>query len=91
MKTILSAVTALMIVVGSTAAFADSGDAPQTSQPAQLNTQIASATVASDVGNEIQPVFAGQSANVSLGGGLSAEGVNRIVQTANSAPIGFAG
>ena len=55
MNALLSVATALAIIAGSTAAFADSGDAPQTSQPQVMaNETITAALLASEVGNEAQ-------------------------------------
>ena len=98
MKTILSAAAALAIIVGSSAAFADSGDGPQfgLQQPVPATgaatTVVTAAPLAHDVDNEGQAVFAGQPAVVALNGGgdfLPANGNEAPVQTANSAPVGF--
>src|SRR5271166_2560499 len=98
MKAILSAATALAIIVGSSAAFADSGDGPQfgLQQPVPATgaatTVVTAAPLTSDVDNEGQAVFAGQPAIVALNGGgdfLPAYGNEAPVQTANSAPAGF--
>jgi hypothetical protein len=98
MKTILSAFTALAIVAGSTAAFADSGDGPQFALPQPVpatgtaTTVVTAAPLAQDVGNERPAVFAGQPAIIDQNGGglLAANGNEGIVQSANSAPAGFA-
>ena len=98
MKTILSAATALAIVIVSGAAFADSGDGPQfgLQQPVPTTgaatTVVTAAPVTNDVDNEGQAVFAGQPAIVALNGGgdlLPANGNEASVQTGNSAPAGF--
>ncbi|HKM60866.1 MAG TPA: hypothetical protein VJY39_00115 [Acidisphaera sp.] len=97
MKTILSAAAALAIIVGSTAALADSGDGPQFAllQPVPATgpatTVVTAAPLASNVGNEAEPVFAGQPAVISQGTAslLPFNGNEAPVQTANSAPVGF--
>ena len=92
MKTILSAAAALAIVLGSTAAFADSGDAPQTSQPVQYgNETVTAAPLASDVNSEALPTFGGRPATVALNtdGLLPSNGNEAPVQSANSTPVGF--
>ncbi len=92
MKTILSAAAALAIIVGSSAAFADSGDAPQTSDPAPYsNETITAAPLTSNVGNEAEAVFTGPSAVIAQGTAslLPFNGNEAPVQTANSAPVGF--
>jgi len=92
MKTLLSVVAALAVVAGSTAAFADSGDAPQPQWPLtpQIET-ITAAPLARDVGSETQPVFAGQPAEIAQNtdGLLPTNGNEGMVQSANSAPPGF--
>ncbi|HME21873.1 MAG TPA: hypothetical protein VKI44_11080 [Acetobacteraceae bacterium] len=98
MKTILSAAAALAIIIGSSAAFADSGDGPQFAVPQPVpatgpsTTIVSAATVANDVGSEAQAVFAGQPAIIEQGTAslLSSNGNEGIVQSANSAPAGFA-
>ena len=98
MKTILSAATALAIVVGSSAALADSGDGPQfgLQQPVPATGPatyaLAAATLNNNVGNEREPVFGGQQAVIDQNGGggfLAANGNEAGLQTANSAPVGF--
>jgi len=93
MKTILSAAAALAIVLGSGAAFAESGDAPQNSQPVTYsNETITAASLANDVNSEALPTFGGRSAIVSLNadGLLASSGNEAGLQSANSAPVGFA-
>ena len=97
MKTILSAATALAIILGSSVALADSGDGPQFDLPQPVpaagpaTTALAAAPLTRDVGNERPADFAGQPAVVALGGGdfLPVNGNEAPVQTANSAPAGF--
>jgi len=93
MKPLLSAAMALAIIAHSAAALADSGDAPQPQWPLtpQVET-VTAAPLASDVGNERETAFAGGRAQVTYDttGLLPAAGNEAIVQTANSAPHGFA-
>jgi hypothetical protein len=97
MKYILSAATALAIIVGSSVAFADSGDGPQfgLAQPVPATgpatTVVTAAPLAHDVDIEAQPTFGGPPAIVALGGGdfLPVAGNESPLQTANSAPAGF--
>ena len=98
MKTILSAATAVAIIIGSSAAFADSGDGPQFALPqpvpatGSVTTVVDAATLNNDVGNEREAVFAGQAAEIDQGTGslLASNGNEGIVQSAASAPSGFA-
>ena len=98
MKTLLSVATALAIVAGSSAAFAESGDGPQfgLQQPmpatGAATTVVTAAPLTSDVDTEGQAVFAGQPAELTIGtAGLLPVGGNEApVQTASSAPPGFA-
>jgi hypothetical protein len=98
MKTLLSAAAALAIIVGSSAALADSGDGPQFNLPQPVpatgpaTTTIVASTLNSNVANEAEPVFAGQPAVIAQNGGggfLAANGNEAGLQTANSAPAGF--
>jgi hypothetical protein len=97
MKTILSAATALALAVGG-AAFADSGDGPQFGVPqpvpatGPVTTVVTAAPLINDVGNERPAAFASQRADIAqaLDALLPAAGNEAIVQTASSAPRGFA-
>ena len=98
MKTILPAAAALAIILGSSAALADSGDGPQfgLQQPVPptgpATYAFAASTLNNNVGNEAEPVFAGQPAAIDQNGGggfLAANGNEAGLQTANSAPAGF--
>ena len=97
MKTILPAAAALAIILGSSAALADSGDGPQfgLQQPVPATGPatyaFAASTLNNNVGNEAEPVFAGQPAVIDQNGGgfLAANGNEAGLQTANSAPAGF--
>ena len=98
MKTIMSAAAALALILGSSAALADSGDGPQfgLQQPVPATGPatyaFAAATLNNNVGNEAEPVFAGQPVLPEQNGGgglLAANGNEAGLQTANSAPVGF--
>lgn len=98
MKTLLPVATALAIIIGSSAAFADSGDGPQFDLPQPVpatgpaTTFVTAAPMTSNVDNEGPALFAGQPAVIdeSTTGLLAADGNEGILQTANSAPSGFA-
>ena len=98
MKTILSAATAVAIIIASSTAFADSGDGPQFALPqpvpatGSVTTVVSAAALSNDVGNESEAVFAGQPAVIDQGTGslLASNGNEGIVQTIASAPSGFA-
>ena len=98
MKTLLSAATALAIIVGDSAAFADSGDGPQFGVPQPVpatgsaTVAVTAAPLATDVNDSAEPVFAGVPATIDENGGggfLPQNGDAAPVQTANSAPPGF--
>ena len=98
MKTLLSVVTALAIVVGSTAALAESGDGPQFDLPQPVpatgpaTTVVTAAPMTNNVDNAAQAQFAGQPAVIDENGGgglLPMNGDAAPLQTANSAPSGF--
>ena len=98
MKILFSALTALAIAAGGTAALADSGDGPQSSMPRPRpmfdhgSVVITAAPLTHDVGNERPADFDGQPVQVThnLAVLQPATGGNEsIVQTWNSAPPGF--
>ena len=97
MKRFLSIATALAIVAGNTAAFANSGDGPQFALPQPVpetgpaTTVVTAAPLARDVDNEGQANFGGQPAAIALNtdGLPPTNGNEGPVQTANSAPRGF--
>ena len=98
MKALLSAATALALTVGSSIAFADSGDGPQFGVPQPVlatgsaATVVTAAPLTNDVGDERPAAFVGQSADIAQNTDalLPAAGSEAIVQAANSAPRGFA-
>ncbi|HME22705.1 MAG TPA: hypothetical protein VKI44_15455 [Acetobacteraceae bacterium] len=98
MKTFLSLVTALAIVAGSSAAFADAGDGPQFDLPQPVaatgpaTTVVTAAPMTNNVDNAAEAQFAGQPAVIDENGGgglLSMNGNEAPLQTANSVPVGF--
>ena len=97
MKTLLSA-AALAIILGSSAALADSGDGPQFALPQPVpatgpaTITVTARTLNNNVNNEAEPVFAGVPAAIDENGGggfLAMNGNEAGLQTANSAPHGF--
>jgi len=99
MKTFLFLVTALAIVAGSSAAFADSGDGPQFDLPQPVpatgpaTTVVTAAPMTDNVDNAAEARFAGEPAVIDENGGgglLPTDGDAGPLQTANSLPPGFA-
>jgi hypothetical protein len=98
MKTLLSIVTAFAIVVGSTAALAESGDGPQFDLPHPVpatgaaTTVVTAAPMNNNVDNAAEAQFAGEPAVIDESGGgglLPMNGNEGPLQTANSVPVGF--
>ena len=97
MKILFSALTALAIAAGGTAALADSGDEPQTTRPPRPmfdhgSVVITAAPLTHDVGDERPADFDGHPVQVTHNLAVlqpAAGGNESIVQTWNSAPPGF--
>ena len=98
MKNLLSVATALAIVLGSTAALADSGDGPQFDLPQPVpatgpaTTVVTAAPMTSNVDDAAEAQFASVPAAIDENGGggfLPLNGDEAPLQTANSAPAGF--
>ena len=98
MKTLLSAAAALAIVLGSTAALAESGDGPQFDLPQPVpatgpaTVLVTAAPMTNNVDNAAEAQFGGAPAVVAENGGgglLPFDGNAAGPQTADSAPPGF--
>ncbi len=90
MKNIFAVAAALALLAGTPVAYADSLDSPQTrGEFPTVTGPVVANTLASNTGNERPASFGGPVIGVSQGDLLAQNGVNGILQSANSAPAGF--
>jgi hypothetical protein len=91
MKNIFAVAAALTLLAGAPVAFADSLDSPQArGEFPALTNPVTSSPLVSETNNEGQAQFAAApQAGLTQGDLLATNGVNGILQTANSAPVGF--